>query len=1315
MQDRGLPAYNASGERKLSSSTHSASQTSLQDAFEALFSVVEPGGDLYNIYENYYLLGSGEWILSSQDFHQWLHSDVPGPCVLHVTGHAGSGKTVLASFIIKYLERAGNSVQYFFFRFDNQHTKRSLRSCLLSLAFQLAKSNAEYKKRLRNLLDHRSSVAKADIRRLWQKLFTEIFIKLDGSEPIYWVIDAIDESDCVTLFLNLLLTLEPVPQQVRILFMTRPHSVGHAFGKFKTKIRPSSFFSTPMATPEKSLEMYIIKELSLIQWPGDPGFMDYMTQSLLGKCQGNFLWLRLAVRQLVDCDYPQQAHNVLEATPRELADVYERIQSRLASEMPTDDQHLAVRILTWITCSEHQLTLDEMSEALQDTSKPIPMLHLKHTINRLCGDLVVVDDTSNKISMVHHTAKEFLTQTSGIVFHVDTASGHGALLDRCLQVVTDPKFRLRIKKDSCQGFLHYACMSWSRHLAEVDEILENPIRRVVDFISNKAVLSWIETVCEIGKLHVLTIAAKNMNSFCERRRCRDANTPPHLHLTQELDLISTWATELLRLVGKFGLHLSKYPKTIHDLVPAFCPPKSATRRQFTTQQPTLTVSGIRSEDWDDSLASFSVGHNYQPTKVFCMEKHFAMHTGHDTVTSFYVSTFQEFRNYCHQEFIVALNFNQDGNRLVTCSSETIKVWDVDSGRLLFYYSNPVGSRAVGVALTHDSSRVTMCCTDGYIRFQIFDEPESWHTVIREIPEDGSLGTGGGTPNVVAFSPDGRNVAIAFRGRPIGLWSTDSGRLIGKCYRPNEGTIMGTDFVPYPQSLTWNPVLEHVVGLYNDSVLFKWNPVEAHSEILKGPFYAHQVACSPDGRFIVTASQDGSLRIWHYDTFGLMYHLSCASVVTDIAISTDARLIFDLRESFCNVWQPNALLRFLEADEKASETSSGRRATEPEIPPADQMLALGSEMDAAILEPITCLATAKHSEAYCFSNDNGSLSLKMSDTSDAKEVRNGFVGASQLAFSEREDLIACVEFDSSVLIRRVSDRETALLKSVKLETGLPVQQILWLKNDTQLLTTCSEWITVWSVLDGTVQARLAGDYSQVHLLRHPSDDAVLFLLFDSRVDLIGLRDLSTKLSWGLDLLAYDDLNYNFDIAPTSSQGQATTHPVDPDEQDANPVMIDRVLECQRNMNVLIQVSKATNQGKRRTNFFLVDLSSLESTAPIDDSVRVIKAKALPETVLKRIEIPIGFVAGGLTVQGSTTRRASYEKCSLAFIDQDFWVCTWTLDDPQGARIRTHFFLPRDWINISCLNKSVMSLDGRFICPRNGEVVIVAGGLKETWTG
>lgn len=1251
--------------------------------------MVEPRSVLESLLE-LYVEGSGDWILANPTMQQWLNYDGPGPIILHITGHPGSGKSVMASFLVRHLEDEDKNVQFFFFRFDSQQSEKSIRHCLLCLAYQLAMSNPEYGRRLKAMLEDKRSFSNTDVRRLWQRAFIGILSKLDNIEPIYWVIDAVDEADSVHLLLNLLPLLQTAEIPVRILFLTRPHTVGRAFDKLSLSLAPRTISNLSMSTPQTALSLYISQELQFTKWPGDPEFMEHITKSLLKKCRGNFLWLRLVLKELANCNFQHEALSALEEIPPELASVYSRIQSQLVKDMRPENQMLAVRILSWIACSERQLTLEELADGLKSHRYTDPMLHPQQTIDRLCGDLVVVDKNHN-VSLVHHTAKEFLTQAPSVPFYIDTPRAHSLILERCLEELMDPKFRLKIKTDGCRGFLQYACSSWSYHLALCSEHDDSILHSIGLLLQNSAALSWIDAASQMGQLRILTTASKNISTFRDRRRKLYANQMPIAQSESDMELLGQWSSDLVRIVGKFGHQLIRHPTSIYTLIPALCPLESAIHSQFfSTANSSMVVSGLKNKGWDDSVARFSTGHDSQPTAISAFEDHFAIHSSDDTVALYSSSVFQILREFCHEEVIVALNYSQDGTRLVTCGSRTIKIWDVPTGRLLDYYPNPGNTRAVAVAINSESKKLHMCCTDGQIVSQDLGSPEGRQIIPREVSVDGSLGSASGTPCAAAFSPDATKLAMAFRGRSLGLWAAETGRLIGRCQRRT--SVSTNQLQPYPQRLTWNPIHEHVLGIYNDGTLFKWNPVDMYAEELDHPIMAHEVACSPDGRFIVTASSGGSLHVWHYDSMKLIYHLSCTSPVIAMSVSADARRIYDLRESFCNVWEPNSLLRLAESEEKGSETSSQH---------AESIhTSLVSDFTAAIADPVTAIAVGISSPAHCYANDNGELTLQLTRDSIPVTVDSGYIGATYLAFNNDDSMIACAELEGSITIRRITADEEPLSDLVQLSPGSLVQHLLFTRSNSTLVVKCLDELSLWDVEAGTKLAKQRMEDEEYRPVLHPRNGDQLLTISTSGCKILSSKDLS--LIGTLEVYGQKSVQKPPNVAPSLSTMPFSKHHTG---RSTARSIISNVLVSPGQSRILVEMISEKDPGEGcDIDFFFVDTNGI--TRP--DLGASLKAEPLPTAILQIIEIPLGFIVSDVASRGK-----SVDRWSLAFLDRDFWVCTWALSDERGDRWKRHFFLPDDWINLDCLRMATVTTDGRFLCPRNGELVVIVGGFNDPW--
>lgn len=176
--------------------------------------------------------------------------------------------------------------------------------------------------------------------------------------------------------------------------------------------------------------------------------------------------------------------------------------------------------------------------------------------------------------------------------------------------------------------------------------------------------------------------------------------------------------------------------------------------------------------------------------------------------------------------------------------------------------------------------------------------------------------------------------------------------------------------------------------------------------------AAEIACSPDGRLIVTGQRDGSLKVFSFDNFTLLYNLSGMSPATALTVSADGRRIYDLRQSYCNVWEPNALIRMAEQDEKASDTSSSHYETSVAI-------SLMSEASAVSLEPVTAICADPSTGAFAFGNDGGVVTYLQPDGLTSLKFSRGYMRTTCLAISNNGDYVAMASIDKTVAVRQLS--------------------------------------------------------------------------------------------------------------------------------------------------------------------------------------------------------------------------------------------------------------------------------------------------------
>ena len=537
---------------------------------------------------------------------------------------------------------------------------RSTRGCLLSLIFQLALNVSSYRNQLVPSLEKQPELAESNPQTLWQKLILGLLSRSSLEAPLIWIFDALDESEDPQLLLSLLKSLSQKRLLVRVILLARPQSISRPMERFKHAIDVRSFDHVSLTAPEQSIRSYISQELQFTPWNAD--LKNHITTSLVDKVNGNFLWTYLVMRKLLECDTADDVEDALSQTPYALSEVYTRMERAISAGLRPHNHRLARTLFFWITCSERPLYLDE-----------IQVFDLQHNIGKLCGDFVTVDKNL-RVSVVHHTAKEFILQP-GFDLSVDKEQAHQVLLLKCLGTLLDQKFKYRLRSHGCVGFMRYACMSWPYHLLESGDLDQKTFQKVVSFLKSRSILVWIHAISLIRQLKVLSGTAKALSIFVKTQRERTSKQGHSSQLLEDFELCTQWATELIRLLGRFGTHLLLYPQ----VVLMFCPPDSVASRLFAPKDESApTITGLSNPGWDDCVARFSVGHDSQPVKITCLEGYFSILLDR-TVNLYHSSTFQESYTFCHNEPIYSLAFSKDGEQLVTCGLQSVKVWDTSTG------------------------------------------------------------------------------------------------------------------------------------------------------------------------------------------------------------------------------------------------------------------------------------------------------------------------------------------------------------------------------------------------------------------------------------------------------------------------------------------------------------------------------------------------------------------------------------------------------------------------------------------------------------
>ncbi|KAJ5714847.1 uncharacterized protein N7483_012028 [Penicillium malachiteum] len=441
---------------------------------------------------------------------------------------------------------------------------------------------------------------------------------------------------------------------------------------------------------------------------------------------------------------------------------------------------------------------------------------------------------------------------------------------------------------------------------------------------------------------------------------------------------------------------------------------------------------------------------------------------------------------------------------------------------------------------------------------------------------------------------------------------------------------GGDSWTIVDQVIWHPKSEEVLGLYMGGQVFKWNPQTNAQQELDAE--GSVLACSAEGKFFAVGGSHGTIKLYNFQHFSMIYRLSYDQSITRICFSADSKRLYDIRVPWCNIWEPSAIAS---GEDHEDESDLGGEA-------ASIATTNVSESLAEVRARTTAIAVDPRGRCHATGNEDGVVSMicPSDGKMEAFELwRSSFqLPIAHLDRSSDGKLLACVEMASRVVVNRVFRDMTGTFAiqpvfrdDVDLNHGA-IDQVLLNSNGAMILIKHGSSVDIQPVnLTPANGLSFKIQSPDTRWRNHPTNHELLLAVSSTTLCVHRWDDLSQVTSMNFttptDLLTR--LDPDVTVSLTNLDLRRKVHG-----------SVQRL--CTSGPFLLVHMVLPTNlNGENYTSWI-----------EFPDSVGTPCSITIPEEIQRQIRLPLGFLP----------------QKRIVFLDKKYWICSWSLDfNPNSGQI------------------------------------------------